>query len=77
MKTLKCDVCQNTIQSPVSGRNYSHLAHRDVCESCCDKLEAKIKPVVRAKQPFSYDWYQKLFQENIEKAIQKGKVDVK
>ena len=77
MKTLNCDICQCVLEKPVSGRTYFHLAHRDVCESCRDKLEYLIKPVVRAKQPFNYDWYTKLFQENIEKSIQKGKVDVK
>jgi len=77
MKTLSCDVCGTIIQAPVSGRNYFHVAHRDVCESCHDKLEFQIKPTVRAKTPFSYDWFTKSYQENIEKAIQKGKVDVK
>ena len=77
MKTLTCDVCENTIESPVSGRNYFHLAHRDVCESCRDKLEFLIKPTIRTKAPFSYEWFDKMYQDNIEKAIQKGKVDVK
>jgi hypothetical protein len=49
------------------------MAHRDICESCHDQLEASIKPVVRTKQPFDYGWYHKLVQENIEKAVQKGK----
>jgi len=77
MKTLTCDICQNIIQVPVNGRNYFHVAHRDVCESCHDKLEYQIKPVIRTKAPFSYDWFTRLYQENIEKSIQKGKVDVK
>jgi len=77
MKTLTCDVCQNIIETPVSGRNYFHLAHRDICEPCHDKLETQIKPTVRVKQPFNYDWYCKLVQESIEKAISKGKFDVK
>jgi hypothetical protein len=77
MKTLTCDVCKHTIEQPVSGRNYFHMAHRDICEPCHDDLEAVVKPVVRTKQPFDYGWYNKLVQENIEKAIQKGKFDVK
>ena len=77
MKTITCDVCHSIIETPVHLRNYFHKAHRDLCESCCDKIEYQIKPVVRSKQPFSYDWYTKLIQESIEKAIQKGKVDVK
>ena len=77
MKTLTCDVCRTDLESPVSGRTYFHLAHRDICESCRDKLDVQIKPVLRTKQPFNYEWYAKMYQENIEKAIQKGKVDVK
>jgi hypothetical protein len=49
------------------------MAHRDICESCHDKLEVVLKPVVRTKQPFTYDWYLKLISESIEKAVQKGK----
>ncbi|MCL2233657.1 MAG: hypothetical protein FWB99_11355 [Treponema sp.] len=77
MKTLTCDVCHNIIQAAVMGRNYFHLAHRDICEVCHDKLEVQIKPVVRTKRPFDYAWYNKLVQEAIEKAVQKGKFDVK
>jgi len=53
------------------------MAHREICESCHDKLEFQIKPTVRSKTPFNYDWYLKLVGESIEKAIQKGKFDVK
>ena len=77
MKTLTCDVCHNIVTAPVMGRNYFHMAHRDICETCHDKLEVQIKPVVRTKLPFNYDWYNKLVQEAIEKAVQKGKFDVK
>jgi len=77
MKTLTCDICHNIIQMPASNSNYFHIAHRDICESCHDKLQYQIKPVVRSKLPFNYQWYSKLLQENIEKSIQKGKVDVK
>jgi hypothetical protein len=77
MKTLTCDVCQSIIQAPVPGRNYVHVAHRDICEACNDKLQFQIKPVVRTKSPFSYEWYARLVQESIEKAVQKGKFEVK
>ena len=77
MKTLNCDVCHNTLEDPIPGRTYFHMAHRDICESCHDKLEFQIKPTVRERDPFSYDWYTKLVQDSIEKAVQKGKFDVK
>ena len=77
MKTLTCDICQNIIQSPNPDRNYFHVVHREICESCHDKLEYQMKPTVRTKAPFSLEWYSKLVVDNMEKAIQKGKVDVK
>ena len=77
MKTLNCDVCGIVLKDPVPGRTYYHIVHRDICESCREKVEFQIKPTVRSKQPFTYDWYHKLMLDSIEKAIQKGKVDVK
>ena len=73
MKSLNCDVCGHSITDEISGRSYFHICHRDVCEPCRDKLEVTLKPVVRTKQPFSYDWYSKLLLDNVEKAVQKGK----
>jgi hypothetical protein len=73
MKTLTCDVCKQKIQEPVSTRNYFHLVHRDICESCKDLLEVRLKPVVRTKSPFNYEWYEKLIRESVEKAVEKGK----
>jgi hypothetical protein len=75
MKTLTCDICKKSISQPVVGRNYFHLAHRDICESCKDQLELSLKPVVRTKQPFAYEWYDRLLQDSIEKAMQTGKFE--
>jgi hypothetical protein len=75
MKTLTCDVCKHAIQQPVAERNYFHIAHRDLCEPCKDQLEYTIKSVIRTKQPFNYEWYDRLLQDSIEKAIVKGKFD--
>jgi hypothetical protein len=77
MKTITCDVCKKSIQEPVVGRSYFHLAHRDLCESCKDNLELFLKPVVRTKQPFNYEWFDRLTQDSIEKAIQKGQFDTR
>jgi hypothetical protein len=77
MKTLTCDVCKHAIQEPIAGRNYFHLAHRDVCEACKDQLELSLKPVVRTKQPFNYEWFDRLILDSVEKAIQKGKFEVR
>ena len=77
MKTLNCDVCHFVITEPFHRRNYFHIAHRDLCESCRDKLDYLVKPVIRSKTPFDYNWFNKLYQESIEQSIKKGKVDVK
>ncbi|MDR1949240.1 MAG: hypothetical protein LBQ38_07600 [Spirochaetaceae bacterium] len=75
MKTLTCDICKRTIHQPVVGRNYFHVAHRDICESCKDQLDLVAKPVIRTKQPFNYEWFDQFTQDSIEKAIQRGKVE--
>ena len=77
MKTLTCDVCKSIVPTPIMGRNFFHKAHRDICELCNEKLELQMKPVVRTKIPFDYVWYNNLLQQSIEKAVQKGKFDVK
>jgi len=73
MKTLTCDVCRKKLDDPIPGRNYYHICHRDICEPCKDDLEVTLKPAVRTKKPFNYEWYSKLIYDNIEKAVQKGK----
>jgi hypothetical protein len=76
MKTLTCDVCKHSIKEPVVGRNYFYLADRDLCESCKEALEMALRPVIRTKQPFTYEWFDRLTQDSIEKAIEKGKFDL-
>jgi hypothetical protein len=73
MKHLNCDVCDKDITTAISNRTYFHIANRDICEECKDKLEAEMKPVVRTKQPFSYEWYDRLERDSLEKAIARGK----
>ena len=73
MKALYCDVCRKALSNPISNRNYWHIGTRDICEPCKDGLEVVLKPVVRAKTPFNYEWYLKLITDSIEKAIQKGR----
>ncbi|GHU82972.1 hypothetical protein FACS189468_7710 [Spirochaetia bacterium] len=75
MKTIICDVCKHAIQQPVAGQNYFHIGHRELCEPCNDQLEFFIKPVVRTKQPFNYEWFDRLIQDSIEQAIERGRFD--
>ena len=73
MKTLVCDVCKRAIPTPIKDRNYFHIQHRDICEPCKDQLEVVLKPVVRAKHPFNYEWYERLMMDSLEKAVAKGR----
>jgi hypothetical protein len=73
MKSLKCDVCHDDITNAINQRTYFHMAHRDICEACHDQLESVVKPVVRTKQPFNYEWYDRLVRDSVEKAVAKGK----
>ena len=73
MKTLTCDVCRKTIKNPITTRTYFHLVRYDICEACHDELEFSIKPLVRGKVPFSYDWYEKLYIDALDKGVQRGK----
>jgi hypothetical protein len=75
MKTLTCDICGETLTNPIPLRTYFHLVQYDVCEACHDLLEGQIKIQVRAKQPFSYDWYEQTYINSLSKAVQKGKVE--
>ena len=77
MNTITCDVCKKAIQSPEHGGNYFHIANRDICEPCHDQLESQMKAVIRTKSPFEYEWYNRLVQDSIEKAMTKGKFEVK
>jgi hypothetical protein len=74
MKSLVCDICKRAIQTPVKERNYFHVENRDICEPCKDAVEASIKPVMRSKHPFNYEWYERVLMDTIEKAVAKGKV---
>lgn len=74
MKSLVCDICKRAIQTPVKERNYFHIENRDICEPCKDAVEASLKPVMRSKHPFNYEWYERVLMDTIEKAVAKGKV---
>jgi len=57
----------------VTDRTFFYYANRSMCESCKDNLEYSVKPQVRAKEPFSMEWYEKLMRDTLDKAAQKGK----
>jgi len=68
-----CDVCRKKVDSPVTGSTFFYYGKHSVCEVCKDNLESQIKPTVRNKDPYAIEWYDKLIDDSIEKAIHKGK----
>jgi hypothetical protein len=73
VKTLSCDVCKKAIENPSSGRTYWHLANFDLCEPCKDKLDLSLKGVIRTKNPFNYEWYDRVMLDSIGRATKSGK----
>ena len=74
MITITCDICKKKVDDPLNGRNLFHLAYHTICESCKDNLELLIKPTIRGKEPYAIEWYDKLIDDSIQKAIQRGKI---
>jgi len=74
MQTIACDVCKKKIDEPVSGVTFYYLAEHNICEACKDSLDFQIRPTIRGKDPFAFEWYDKLIGDSIVKAIQKGKI---
>ncbi|MDR2552956.1 MAG: hypothetical protein LBD31_07325 [Treponema sp.] len=77
MKNLKCDVCHSDITTAINQRSYMHVAHRELCESCYEELNFFLRPIIRTKQPFNYEWFDRLVKDSVEKAITRGKWDIR
>ena len=73
MQTITCDVCKKKVDDPFTDRTFFYRAQVCICETCKDNLEFQIKSTVRTKDPFSYEWYNKLIEDSLAKSIQKGK----
>jgi hypothetical protein len=72
MNSLKCDVCHKNIWPGENGREYFHIAEKDICEDCREEIERSIRPLIRTKQPFNFEWYDRLMSDSIEKAMAKA-----
>lgn len=73
MKSLYCDVCKKELTEPVKGRNYFHIREYDLCESCKDTIDSRLRPVVRGHNPYSTDWYEQEVISFIEKGCATGR----
>lgn len=72
MQVISCDVCRKKVDQPFTGRTFFYFGEFNVCEPCKDNLEVQLKPTIRTKDPFSYDWYNKLVTDSLAKAVSKG-----
>jgi len=73
MQTITCDVCRKKVDEPINGRTFFHYAEHEVCEACRDNLEMQVKSTIRTKDPFSYEWFNKLLLDNLAKSVSKSK----
>ena len=71
MQTITCDACKKKVDNPITDRTFFYVSKHNICEPCKDNLEAQIKNTVRTKDPFSYEWYNKLIHENLTKSVSK------
>ena len=73
MQTISCDVCRKKVDEAITGRTFFYHGQHNVCEACHDNMEVQIKSTVRTKEPFSYEWYNKLMMDSLGKSVSKGK----
>jgi len=74
MLNTYCDICKKKVDNPMTGSTFFYFAEYSLCESCRDNMELQLKSVIRTKEPYAIDWYDKWIGDAISKAIQKGKV---
>ncbi|MCL2276311.1 MAG: hypothetical protein FWC21_00290 [Treponema sp.] len=74
MVTTTCDICKKKIDNPLTGRSFHYYATHSICEACKDSLELQVKTTLREKDPYATEWYEKYIDDQISKAIQKGKI---
>jgi len=72
MQIISCDICKKKMDNPSSGLLF-YIGRHCVCEACKDNIELSIKSTIRNKDPFAMDWYHKLIDDSIDKAVQKGR----
>jgi len=73
MISVYCDVCKKKMDNPETDKTFFYYGEFSVCEDCKDKLEYQVKPQVRARDPFSMEWYRKLMLDTFGRAVQRGR----
>ncbi|MCL2180487.1 MAG: hypothetical protein FWB83_05105 [Treponema sp.] len=73
MITFTCDVCKKKLDNPDVDRLF-YYANHSICEPCKDNFELNVKSQIRAKEPYTTDWYEQFIGDSLDKAVQKGKI---
>jgi len=73
MINVYCDVCKKKVEDPVTNSSFFYYSNFSVCEDCKDSLENQVKVQVRATEPYTTAFYEKLIDDTFGKAVQKGK----
>ena len=73
MRKAYCDICRRELVNPVPTRTTFHIKEFEVCESCKDVIESKLRPVLRNHFPYSEEWYEQQITSLIEKGISSGR----
>ena len=74
MVTSTCDICKKKVDNPITGISFHYYANHSICEPCKDSLELQVKTTLRGRDPYATEWYEKYLDDQITKAIQKGKI---
>jgi len=69
MKALYCDICKKELHNPVVERSYYHIREFEICETCKDALDMRLRPVVREHFPYSVEWYEQQVVGLIERGV--------
>ncbi len=66
-------MCRKEVVDPISDRTFFHITTHDLCESCKDAMDDRLKPLMRSHVPFTEEWYNQTVESLIQGAIQKGR----
>jgi len=73
MQTISCDICKKKVEDSFTGRNFFYYGEHSICEACKDNMESQVKTTIRTKDPFSYEWYDKLMCDTLTKNASRSK----
>ena len=73
MQTITCDICKKKVEDSFTGRTFFYYGTHNVCEPCKEVMENQVRATIRTKEPFTYEWYDKLMCDTFAKNASKSK----